>query len=105
MLWYSLEAPRRGASNEYHNICCRGASNAYPQHIFSSRNMKTIYLIPTLIKTYENDMNLRVTHLPHLPYFFFFFFFYVGVGGWGWGDLLTDKYGETCMLYCRSMPF
>ena len=24
MLWYSLEAPRRGASNEYHNICFRG---------------------------------------------------------------------------------
>ena len=23
MLWYSLEAPRRGASNEYHNICFR----------------------------------------------------------------------------------
>ena len=24
MLWYSLEVPRRGASNEYHNICFRG---------------------------------------------------------------------------------
>ena len=22
--WYSLEAPRRGASNEYHNICFHG---------------------------------------------------------------------------------
>ena len=32
------------------NICCwRGASNEYPQHMFSSRNKKTIYLIPTLI--------------------------------------------------------
>ena len=30
MLWYSLEAPRRGASNEY------------PQHIFSLRNKKNI---------------------------------------------------------------
>ena len=30
MLWYSLEAPRRGASNEY------------PQHMFSSRNKKNI---------------------------------------------------------------
>ena len=30
MLWYSLEAPRRGASNEY------------PQHIFSWRNKKNI---------------------------------------------------------------
>ena len=30
MLWYSLEAPRRGASNEY------------PQHMFSWRNKKDI---------------------------------------------------------------
>ena len=30
MLWYSLEAPRRGASNEY------------PQHMFSWRNKKNI---------------------------------------------------------------
>ena len=34
---YSLEGPHRGASNEY------------PQHMFSSSNKKTIYLIPTLI--------------------------------------------------------
>ena len=31
MLWYSLEAPRRGASNEYQ------------QHIFSCRNKKNMY--------------------------------------------------------------
>ena len=37
MLWYSLEAPRWGASNEY------------PQHMFLSGNKKTINLIPTLI--------------------------------------------------------
>ena len=30
MLWYSLEVPRRGTSNEY------------PQHMFSSRNKKNI---------------------------------------------------------------
>ena len=30
MLWYSLEAPRRGTSNEY------------PQHMFSLRNKKDI---------------------------------------------------------------
>ena len=24
MLWYSLEVPHRGASNEYHNICFYG---------------------------------------------------------------------------------
>ena len=30
MLWYSLEAPRQGASNEY------------PQHMFLSRNKKNI---------------------------------------------------------------
>ena len=34
---YSLEAP------------CRGASNEYPQHMFSSKNKKTIYQIHTLI--------------------------------------------------------
>ena len=26
---YSLEAPRRGASNEYHNICFRGENYQY----------------------------------------------------------------------------
>ena len=30
----------------------RGASNEYPQHMFSSSNRKTINLIPTLIQTY-----------------------------------------------------
>ena len=30
MLWYSLEAPRRGASNEY------------PQHMFTRRNKNNI---------------------------------------------------------------
>ena len=34
---YSLEAPRWGASNKY------------PQHMFLSRNKKTIYLIPTYL--------------------------------------------------------
>ena len=34
MLWYSLEAPHRGASNEY------------PQHMFSLRNKKNIMWIP-----------------------------------------------------------
>ena len=37
---YSLEVPHRGTSNE-----C-------PQHMFSWRNKKNIYLIPTLILTY-----------------------------------------------------
>ena len=40
MLWYSLEAPRRGTSNEY------------PQHMFSSRNKKNIMWIPPLICSY-----------------------------------------------------
>ena len=38
---YSLEAPRRGASNEY------------PQHMFSSRNKKNIMWIPPLICSYS----------------------------------------------------
>ena len=41
MLWYSLEAPRRGASNEY------------PQHMFSSTNKKNIMWIPPLICSYD----------------------------------------------------
>ena len=40
MLWYSLEVPRRGTSNEY------------PQHMFSSRNKKNIMWIPPLICSY-----------------------------------------------------
>ena len=33
---YSLEPPRRGGSNEYHNLCFvrRGGSNEYPQSMF-----------------------------------------------------------------------
>ena len=38
---YSLEAP------------CQGASNEYPQHMFSKRNKKNIMWIPTLIRSYE----------------------------------------------------
>ena len=46
MLRYSLEAPRRGTSNEY------------PQHMFLSRNKKTTYLIPLLSKlTFQKDEN------------------------------------------------
>ena len=37
MLWYSLEAPRQGASNEY------------PQHMFSWTNKKDIMWILPLI--------------------------------------------------------
>ena len=37
---YSLDAP------------CRGTSNEYPQHMFSWRNKKNIYRIPSLIQTY-----------------------------------------------------
>ena len=40
-LWYSLEAPRQGTSNEY------------PQHMFSLRNKKNIMWIPPLICSYE----------------------------------------------------
>ena len=33
---YSLEPPRRGGSNEYHNLCFRDSSNEYPQSMFSA---------------------------------------------------------------------
>ena len=42
MLWYSLEAPHQGTSNEY------------PQYMFSRRNKKNIIWIPALIWRYEN---------------------------------------------------
>ena len=50
MLWYSLEAPRRGASNEYQHFFISPrktlwysleAPNEYQQHIFSWRKKKT----------------------------------------------------------------
>ena len=47
MLWYSLEAPRRGASNEY------------PQHMFLWRSKENIYMDTTLIWSYDL-LSLRV---------------------------------------------
>ena len=44
MLWYSLEAPRQGTSNEY------------PQHMFSSINKKNIMWIPPLICSYGDKL-------------------------------------------------
>ena len=46
MLGYSLEAPRRGASNEY------------PQHMFLWRNKRTIFLLPPLIWEYRDCTNI-----------------------------------------------
>ena len=43
MLWYSLEAPRQGTSNEY------------PQHMFSLRNKKNIMWMPPLICSYADS--------------------------------------------------
>ena len=42
---YSLEPPRRGGSNEYHNLCFerRGGSNEYPQSMFWAEIWKIIY--------------------------------------------------------------
>ena len=50
----SLEAPRRGASNEY------------PQHMFSSRNKKNIMWIPSLICSYET-VQIQISWLLHKP--------------------------------------
>ena len=50
MFWYSLEAPRRGASNEYpqHMFSWRNkkkiASNEYPQHVYVEKKEKCQYL-------------------------------------------------------------
>ena len=66
MLWYSLEAPRWGASNEY------------PQHMFSLINKKNIMWIPPLICSYvhkrfcsnASNLNLFVFN-PFVKYIFF----------------------------------
>ena len=56
MLWYSLEAPQQGASNEY------------PQHMFSSRNKKNIMWIPSLICSYgkEGEENVQTIFFSNL---------------------------------------
>ena len=56
MLWYSLEAPRRGASNEY------------PQQAFSWRNKKDISIFrmkkaPYLLLCYFKKESIRCPHL------------------------------------------
>ena len=48
MLWYSVEAPRQGTSNEY------------PQHMFLLRNKKGISIFRT------KKSSLSVAMLPHL---------------------------------------
>ena len=53
----------------HENICCGhpleaprwGASNEYPQHMFSWRNKKNIMWIPLLICSYESDQNLGLS--------------------------------------------
>ena len=49
---YSLEAPHRGASNEY------------PQHMFLSRNKKNIMWIPSLICSYDAYMQCLTLKAP-----------------------------------------
>ena len=73
MLWYSLEVPRWGASNEY------------PQHMFSRRNKKNIIWISPLICSYVKSniiTYVRYACIPKMsqpiqdiPFFFFFSFF------------------------------
>ena len=56
------------------NICCgksleapQGASNEYPQHMFSSRNKKNINLLPTLIRTYMYVYVILACRINDLP--------------------------------------
>ena len=59
----------------HENICCgypleaswRGASNEYPQHMFSWRNEKNIMWIPPLICSYENKA-LTLNKIPVFSY-------------------------------------
>ena len=55
MLRYSLEAPRRGASNEY------------PQHMFSWRNKKNIVWIPSLICSYVKSNIITYVRYACIP--------------------------------------
>ena len=87
---YSLEPPRRGGSNEYHNLCfLRGGSNEYPRSMFLSRNMKNIRIFypknyQFLVVKFSVYLNRRVFVMSAFPYQFHirpqmkssFFFFY-----------------------------
>ena len=46
---YSFEAPRRGASNEYHNICSASASNEYHNIYFREEIRKISVLFDWII--------------------------------------------------------
>ena len=62
----------------HENICCgypleaswRGASNEYPQHMFSWRNEKNIMWIPPLICSYENSCVRPCSKHPTLLFFY-----------------------------------
>ena len=64
VLWYSLEAPLRGASNEYHNICFRGeigkwwdASNKYHNMCFRGEiRKKSLHLLLSGAKDYYQSI-------------------------------------------------
>ena len=116
---YSLEAP------------CRGASNEYPQHMFSLTNKKNIMWIPPLICSYELRMSSATILLNvskgqlgtrqalecliffffsfrnYLQFFFFFFFFFFCVlqsvifikGDSYWVDYLPCLTREITFVY------
>ena len=82
MLWYSLEAPQGGASNEYHNIqcmvllrniCCGysleapkgGASNEY-HNMFLLRNKKIIMWLLPLIWSYTTNNYFFQSYFRHI---------------------------------------
>ena len=70
MLWYSLEAPHGSASNEY------------PKHMFLWRlwNKKKVYLITSLIESYDkvHFLALQLLHLFTYSFdFFVLFCFYI----------------------------
>ena len=57
MLWYSLEAPRWGASNKYHNVCLCEEMRKYHLYYF-------IYLLLVI----------------YLFIYLFYFFFFLNTG-------------------------
>ena len=58
MLWYSLEAPRRGE---------------YPQHMFSWRNKKDINIFPMKKSALSVAMDLSLKHDLVRGIFYYFF--------------------------------
>ena len=75
--WYPLEPPRRGGSNEYHNLCFEQKYEKFPEFLFEK-----FQFLMVKFSMYLNNLNRHVFimgvfwHRAIFLYFFFFFFFF-----------------------------